>query len=120
MEYYYNKEGKIAVLVSPGYGAGWSTWSSEYGLSLATDKRIVEKFLECKKADGLLKKIDRYDSAEEKELEEWLASIGYPKVYVGGFADIVIKWVSPGTAIRIYEYDGYETLETDYKGYTTL
>ena len=120
MEYYYNEKGKIAVLVSPGYGAGWSTWSYDHGIALATDKRIVEKFLECQKVDGLLRKIGSYGSEERTELQEWLASIGYPDVYVGGFADIVVKWVSPGTAIRINEYDGFETLETNYEGYTTL
>ena len=118
-EYFYNKKGEIAVLVSPGYGAGWSSWNSQYGIDLATDKRIVEKSIEFSKTD-MLEKIDRCGSAEEIEFTKWLESIGYKAVYAGGFNQCVIEWVPKGTAIRISEYDGYESLETDYSGFVTL
>lgn len=29
MEKYYNQNGELAVLISPGFGAGWSTWNDE-------------------------------------------------------------------------------------------
>lgn len=117
-EYFYNKKGEIAVLVSTGYGAGWSTWN-DHGIDLATDKRIVEKYIELSKTD-MLQKIDICGSSEEKAFEEWLASIGYKGVYVGGFNQCVIEWVPKRTSIRISEYYGYETLETDYSGFVTL
>lgn len=117
-EYYYNEAGQIAVLVSHDFGAGWSTWD-DHGIDLATDKRIVEKYIELSKTD-MLRKIDISGSPEEKAFEEWLASIGYKGVYVGGFADCVIEWVDKGTPIRIDEYDGFETLVIGYRGYTTL
>ena len=43
----YNENDELGVLVSYGYGAGWSTWNDK---KLAYDKRIVEKFLDnnCK------------------------------------------------------------------------
>ena len=36
VEKYYNENGELGVLYSPGFGAGWSTWSNE---ELAYDKR---------------------------------------------------------------------------------
>ena len=36
------RDGKVAVLISPGYGAGWSTWSSDYRDLLPFDRRFVE------------------------------------------------------------------------------
>ena len=43
IEFSYTKKGEIKVLVSPGYGAGWSTWNSD-SINLAVDKRIVDFF----------------------------------------------------------------------------
>lgn len=81
VERYYNKDGQLAVLVSHGYGAGWSTWN-EYGIDLAIDKRIVEAKLR---------------QTYEKDVEEFTAfleSIGYHNV-----------------KFRIDEYDGAEYLD---------
>ena len=43
----YIKDGKVGVLVSPGYGAGWSTWGDD-GLrdQLALDSRLVQAKLD--------------------------------------------------------------------------
>lgn len=36
------RDGKVAVLYSPGYGAGWSTWAdARYSETLCMDARIV-------------------------------------------------------------------------------
>ena len=44
MEYYWNEDHtEIAVLVSVGFGAGWSTWNEK---ELAYDKRVVDLFIE--------------------------------------------------------------------------
>lgn len=43
MEKYYNENDELGVLISVGFGAGWSTWNDE---GLAYDKRIIEKWLE--------------------------------------------------------------------------
>ena len=43
VEKYYNEDKTcIAVLVSRGWGAGWSTWNNK---EMAYDKRIIEAFL---------------------------------------------------------------------------
>ena len=41
----YIRDGQVAVIYSPGYGAGWSTWNEHEEL-LSTDARIVERVLE--------------------------------------------------------------------------
>ena len=89
----YTKDGKTAILVSRGYGAGWSTWE---GRELAYDKRVVEKYLA---------------GISENEMKEYLNSIGYEDVYMGGYSQIQVVWLTVGTMFRIKEYDGCESLE---------
>lgn len=89
------RDGKVAVLVSPGFGAGWQSWAGvgEPG-QVCMDKRIVEAFL----AEG-------YKGAERvvKELFEHM--------FTGGAADLEVEWVPEGTSFEIHEYDGSETLQ---------
>jgi len=35
----------------------------------------------------------------------------FPEAYDGGVADLVVHWVPVGTAFRIHEYDGAESIE---------
>lgn len=94
-EKYYNEQGEVAILYSPGFGAGWYTWNSIYP-GLVFDKRIVEKVLQ---------------DHREEITENWLKSIGYDNVYVGGFAgDLEVIFLTPGTKFRIDEYDGSESV----------
>lgn len=89
----YIKDGKVAVLVSPGYGAGWSTWNEEYREELLFDEEIVEKLLEKKPIDKFIE--DKYGD----------------RIYTGGASRLKIEWVRVGARFHIKEYDGYETLE---------
>lgn len=109
---YKNDKGEIAVLYSPGYGAGWSsTWN--FHPNIAFDKRIVEYVLEHKKTG---------EPIDEKVMKAYLESIGYEDVYCGGAKNLIVEFVKPGTYVRINEYDGYESLEilNLEKGYTFL
>ena len=42
VEKYYNENRELGVLISPGFGAGWSSWSCD---EIAFDKRVVEYWL---------------------------------------------------------------------------
>ena len=84
-------DGKVAVLYSPGFGAGWSTWGVP---ELAVDKDLVELFI----ADDLV-------SFEAKVDEK------YPDTYLGGLCDLEVAWITEGTRIQITEYDGNEGIE---------
>ena len=94
VERYYNENGELGVLVSGGFGAGWSTWNDK---ELAYDKRIIDKWLE---------------GATSTEMCNFVESLGYSRPYMGGYRDIEIVFVPRGTVFRIHEYDGNEYIET--------
>ena len=97
------RDGNVAVLYSPGYGAGWSTWCYNNDLveTLLFHPLIVEKV----------------ESGLEKEITtEWLVQqFGeeFEDVYCGGASQLEIKWLPECTAFRIDEYDGFETVITN-------
>lgn len=92
----YIQDGKVAVLVSPGFGAGWSTWNYDYPQMLF-DPTIVKMILD--QEDNLVHQIVKY--SEEM----------YPDGYFGGADDLEVIWIPEGTAFRVHEYDGSETIE---------
>ncbi len=85
--------GKVAVLYSPGFGAGWSTWNQEVP-DLMFDPAIV-KFVET----------DQW-----AEMETYV-SLKYPGIYKGGMKDLAVAWLPVGTEFQINEYDGAESIE---------
>ena len=94
----YAIDGKVAVLVSGGFGAGWSTWNSYEGMLF--DKEVVEILL------------NETLSEEEQQYKIYsLCEAKYPDAYLGGVTGLGVKWVSEGTRFVINEYDGSESLE---------
>ena len=94
----YVVDGKVAVLVSGGFGAGWSTWNDDKGLLF--DKEVVEILL------------NESISEEEREHKVYsLCEVKYPDAYLGGVTGLDVKWVSEGTRFVINENDGSESLE---------
>jgi len=85
------RDGKVAVLVSPGYGAGWYTWHGNE--ELLYDPSIVE-WIE----QGDLNKINTY------------LELKYPNDTSLGLSDLEVNWVPVGAQFRIDEYDGAESL----------
>jgi hypothetical protein len=94
MKYYikngkvYNNKEKVAVAISEGYGAGWTTWNP--GLS-PFDLEFNILFIK-----GKYKEV--YDLAEKKGL------------FSDGIRNVIIKWIKPGTKFLIREYDGSEMI----------
>ena len=90
------RDGKVAVFVSGGYGAGWTTWSSseEREFMLYGDERMVE-----------LVEADKYEEAEA-----YARSVVGDDVYLGGIDGLYVEWVNVGTKFFIDEYDGAESL----------
>lgn len=121
-ELYWNEDhSDYAVLVSHGFGAGWSTWSTQDGAPhLACDKRIVEFWLAHKDNKEWMRSVDTMldtESPASKEAASFFKSIGYHNCpYMGGFNDIKLHWVPANSKWRIEEYDGAESLmfEDDY------
>lgn len=80
--------GKVAVLVSPGYGAGWSTWADD--AELAVFAPDVVAWVEAGKPAGA--DFENYG-------------------YSGGLRQVHVEWVPQGSRFFIDEYDGYESLQ---------
>ena len=87
------RDNKVAVLYSPGFGAGWFTWNHQYP-EIIFDPFIVQMVED--KTDS--KTIELY--CEEK----------YTNGYFGGAEDLEIEWVDIDRDFRIDEYDGNETI----------
>jgi hypothetical protein len=88
------REGLVAVLVSPGFGAGWSTWNSEIP-EIMFDPVVV----------GMVE-----DGTNPETITAYCEA-KYPNGYFGGVTDLEVKWIPVGTQFRVHEYDGSETLE---------
>lgn len=86
-------DGKVAVVFSPGFGAGWYTWNRDCP-EIIFDPAIVKLVLE-----------EKYD-----ELETFV-TLKYPQLYIGGLEDLAVKYIPQGVLFRINEYDGSESVE---------
>jgi len=87
----FKKDGKTAVLVSPGFGAGFSTWNKP---EMAVDFDLVEAFLSGDKTRFAYILVEKYNN-----------------FYDGGVEDLEVQWVDEGKKFRVEEYDGNESLE---------
>lgn len=93
------RDGKVAVLISPDWGAGWYTWNLEHP-DMIFDPAVVD-FVENNKFD---------------ELEAY-ANLKWPNAYLGGMGTLKVVWVDQGTQFRINEHDGSESLEIQGSGH---
>lgn len=89
------ENGKVAVLVSRGYGAGWSTWNPDIE-QMVFSPEIVRMVIDNEP-------VERIEKAAKKL---------WPKAYLGGAEGLSVEWVEEGTVFRIDEYDGAESIET--------
>lgn len=90
------RDGKVAVLVSGGFGAGWYSWNSDYP-QLLFHPKLVE-LVEAGKQDEIT--------------ADFIKDIFDIDIYCGGAKDLSIHWLPVGTAFEINEHDGSESLNT--------
>lgn len=88
------RDGKVAVLYSPGYGAGWYSWHD------------IEELLYDPAVVDMVEKRKHYT-----EIVDYCVSVYGPKCSFSSAEDLVIEWVDIGREFRIDEYDGYESIE---------
>lgn len=86
------RDGKVAVLYSPKFGAGWSTW--------------IDSYPNCLYDPVLVEMIER--KATFKEMCDYVDTI--TNSYSGGLRDIKVGWLPIGTIFEITEYDGAESI----------
>lgn len=94
------RDGKVAIVLSAGYGAGWGSWNYGVHEVIMFHPKIVQMV---------------EDGREMDITEEWLEKeLGLEGVclYTGGREGLYIEWVPEGTRFRIDEYDGAERIIT--------
>lgn len=90
------RDGKVAVLISSDYGAGWYTWNTEIdNAEVLLFDPILVAAVEANDFGTLI--------TRAKEL--------CPSCYTGGASDgLHIEWVPEGEEFEVQEYDGAESL----------
>jgi hypothetical protein len=87
------RDGKVAILVSHDFGAGWYTW--HYDERLLFEPKIVE-MLE--------------NDTDPHEIVSYCEKTYGDEIYYGGVDGLAVHWLPIGTQFKIDEYDGAETL----------
>ena len=87
------RKGKVAVLYSTGYGAGWYTWNDDKCTDIVFDRDIVQAVLD-----------------KDFEKAKDIVSKKYPDAYLGGVYDLGVAWIDKGSEFEIEEYDGAESI----------
>jgi hypothetical protein len=90
------RDGKVAVLISKNWGAGFHTWGAP--LESIFDPNLVE-LVESKDYEGAEKYVKNT----------------YPNIYTGGVRDLVVVWIDEGEDFIINEYDGNESIQLKNK-----
>jgi len=88
------RDGSVAVLVSPGYGAGWSTWNTEYPQCIF-DPDVVA-WVEGGSVGPLPNLAEKYGC-------EYFCTLGAEQ--------LLVIWIPQGILFDIDEYDGYEGIK---------
>jgi hypothetical protein len=98
------RDGNVAVIISSGYGAGWSTWHDGPNReTLAFHPKLVE----------LIESGQHNQETVSAVLNELLDKEEAEGIYLGGVRDLSITWIPEGTKFKIEEYDGSEYIITD-------
>jgi len=88
---------EVAVLVSPGFGAGWSTWNQEFSELFLFHKKLVELVLRGNVSEEIL-----CQAVSELTEGEY--------IYTGGAEDLEVEWIPEGAKFWMHEYDGSESM----------
>lgn len=87
------ENGLVAVLYSPGFGAGWYSWHN------------VRELLFDPKVVGMV------ESNTTSETIELYCKEVYGDNYYGGASDLEVVWIPQGYEFIIDDYDGAETVK---------
>lgn len=96
------RDGRVAILYSPGFGAGWYTW---HGVpELLRDPEVVH-LVECRS------KVPPDEQTYYTEKIVAYCENTYGTHYYGGAEDLEIVWIELGDKFRVNEYEGSESIE---------
>ena len=98
------RDGKVAVIVSRGYGSGWSTVARGNNVNVMLFHPKLVELIESK----------GHHKMDCDSFEAWMTSeLGITDEYLGGWDGLEIQWIPQGTRFKIDEYDGAETILTE-------
>jgi hypothetical protein len=125
------RDGKVGVLVSPGFGGGFYTWGAplqsifDPTLVEMVDERWNMRFFWDNNVDehdrikfgwgdrGRLTELQFHDNPKYSELTQKMIDYvesTYEGVFSGGVEDLKVEWIPEGSEFIIEEYDGSESL----------
>lgn len=91
----FKQDGKVAVIISPGYGGGWST-DHDDSPEMLWDPGLVQLLL---------------TKAKNHELETYI-KLRYPYVNMNSVRELSVEWVPEGEQFYVENYDGFESIVT--------
>lgn len=96
------KDNKVAVLYSPGYGAGWYSWNQDYPecLFLPDIVKLVEENKHNEIDEDLMRVLLNQENNKDFSF------------FLGGAEDLEVTWLEKNTHFDINEYDGWESIVT--------
>lgn len=86
------RDGLVAVIYSPGYGAGWYSW---HGIEELLFDPVVVEMLE--------------EEADPEDIHRYCVEKYGDDLYLKT-DDLAIAWIPEGREFQIHEYDGSESL----------
>lgn len=97
MEKYINEEGQVGVLISKGYGCGWSSWKPDDRKAYyLMDKGLVELAL---------------NGASEEEAKQYLSALFEDSMACStGWFNVEVIFLDAGTVFEIDCFDGNEMI----------
>ena len=102
------------ILISPGWGAGWSTWAEDkYHKYMLTYKPFIDFLEENPRGEITKEMLKRFEEDLRKEFNEPDAYI-----YTGGADHLVVEEVDG--PFRVEEYDGSESITYGLDSFMTL
>lgn len=88
------KDGKVAVLYSPGWGAGFYSWGAP--TEAIFDPKLINLVWE----------------GNIQPVIEYVENV-YPEASTNGCEDLTVTWIPVGMKFRIEEHDGSEYIVTE-------
>lgn len=95
------------ILVSAGYGAGWSTWARDDKRKEVAEYRPIIDFIE---AGGNPRDLDQRGGPNHDLIIQMMVDLGLDRFYTGGADDLEV--VEVDGPYLISEYDGWESVIT--------
>lgn len=90
------RDGLVAVLYSPGFGAGWFSW---HGIEDLVFDPVIVSMVETEKSS--------------EDIVKYCVSKHSDSHFYSGADQLAIQWLPVGTRFVINEYDGSEGILTE-------